>query len=76
MKAHLCLVLGFLKDNQLYAKYSKCDFWISFVSFLGHIVSKKGVIKYLQNVKAVKNWARQINMIEIENFMGLASYYH
>ena len=72
---HLRIMLGLLKEKHLYAKYSKCEFWLFLVS-LGNMISKEGFIVNLQKVEAIKNWARPMNVIEIHSFVGLASYYH
>ena len=63
-------ILGLLNEKQLYAKYSKCEFWLSSVSFLGHMVSKKGVMMDPQKLKVVRNWAKPTNVMESQSFMG------
>ena len=55
---HLRIVLQLLRDHQLYAKFSKCEFWLTEVTFLGHVVSALGVSVDLENVKAVMRWER------------------
>jgi len=60
----------------LYAKFSKCKFWLSKVAFLGHIVSNEGVSVDLQKIEAVMNWSRPKNPTEVRSFLGLAGYYH
>ncbi|RVX04718.1 Retrovirus-related Pol polyprotein from transposon 17.6 [Vitis vinifera] len=64
-----------LKDKQLYAKLKKCGFWLDKVSFLGHVVTKNGISIDLGKVDAVSNWMRPNTVIEIQSFLGLASYY-
>jgi hypothetical protein len=54
---HLRLVLQKLRDNQLYAKYSKCEFWIDEVSFLGHIISNGGITVDPAKVKGIMAWS-------------------
>jgi hypothetical protein len=54
---HLRLVLQKLRDNQLYAKYSKCEFWIDEVSFLGHIISNGGITVDPAKVKGIVAWS-------------------
>ncbi|GKE24119.1 putative reverse transcriptase domain-containing protein, partial [Tanacetum coccineum] len=54
---HLKIILGLLKKEQLYAKFSKCDFWLDFVQFLGHVIDSKGVHVDPSKVEAIKNWA-------------------
>lgn len=53
---HLRLVLESLRENQLYAKLKKCEFWLGKVAFLGHVVSKKCVSMDPQKIKVVVNW--------------------
>ncbi|KAH0773664.1 hypothetical protein KY290_010801 [Solanum tuberosum] len=72
---HLCIVLGVLGKQMLYAKFSKCEFWLTSVAFLGHVVSKEGVMVDPQNIEAVKNWVRPSSVIEVRSFVGFASYY-
>jgi hypothetical protein len=66
---HLRLVLQKLRDNQLYAKFSKCDFWLKEVAFLGHIVTDPGKISEILNWKQLKDASK------IRSFLGLAGYY-
>lgn len=72
---HLKLVLQTLRSTQLYAKFSKCEFWLDRVGFLGHIVSAEGVSVDPQKVEEVSNWSRPTNVTEIGSFLGLAGYY-
>ena len=72
---HLCLVLQKLRENQLYAKLSKCDFWLKEVSFLGHTISKGGVSVDPSKVKDVLSWNTPQSVIDIRSFLGLAGYY-
>ena len=72
---HLSIVLQTLRGKHLYAKLSKCEFWMNRVSFLGHVVTKDGISVDLGKVDAVANWRRLTTMIEIRSFMGLAGYY-
>ena len=72
---HLRMVLEMLREKKLYVKFSKCEFWINSVSFLGHVVSKDGVMVDPSNIEAVKSWVRPTNVIEVRSFVGLASYY-
>ena len=55
--------------------FSKCDFWLESVAFLGHIVSKDGIQVDPQKIEAVFEWPRPISVIEIRSFLGLAGYY-
>jgi hypothetical protein len=72
---HLCLVLQKLRENQLYAKLSKCEFWLKEVSFLGHIVSEGGISVDPSKVKDVLSGRTPQNVLDIRSFLGLAGYY-
>ena len=72
---HLRIVLEILRENQLFAKSSKCDFWLKEVSFLGHIVSTEGIRVDLVKIKAIMNWKPPRNVTEVRSFLGLAGYY-
>ena len=64
-----------LREHQLYAKFSKCEFWLKEVGFLGHVVSGKGVEVDPSKVEAVTNWKSPTSVAEIRSFLGLAGYY-
>ena len=68
-------VVQILRDRKLYAKFSKCEFWLKSVAFLGHIVSGEGIRVDNQKIKAMKNWKRPTTSTEIRSFLGLAGYY-
>ncbi|KAL0561560.1 hypothetical protein IC582_001994 [Cucumis melo] len=72
---HLRMVLQTLRDNKLYAKFSKCEFWLKQVSFLGHVVSKAGVSVDPAKIEAVTGWTRPSTVSEVRSFLGLAGYY-
>ncbi|WVZ76401.1 hypothetical protein U9M48_024378 [Paspalum notatum var. saurae] len=72
---HLKIVLTRLRGHKLYAKFSKCAFWLKEVSFLGHILSEKGVAVDPSKVKDVLNWKQPETVTEIRSFLGLAGYY-
>ncbi|WVZ75758.1 hypothetical protein U9M48_023790 [Paspalum notatum var. saurae] len=72
---HLWIVLTRLREHKLYAKFSKCAFWLKEVSFLGHILSEKGVAVDPSKVKSVLNWKQPETITEIRSFLGLAGYY-
>jgi hypothetical protein len=72
---HLHMVLQKLRENQLYAKLNKCEFWLKEVSFLGHISSKGGIFVDLSKVKDVLSWNTPQNVSDIRRFLGLAGYY-
>ena len=70
------IVLQLLRDHQLYAKFSKYEFWLTEVRFLGHVVVlASGVSVDLEKVEAVMSWERPKSVFEIRNFLGLAWYY-
>ncbi|WVZ97225.1 hypothetical protein U9M48_042775 [Paspalum notatum var. saurae] len=73
---HLKIVLTRFREHKLYAKFSKCAFWLKEVSFLGHILSEKGVAVDPSKVKDVLNWKQPETVTEIRSFLGLAGYYH
>jgi hypothetical protein len=72
---HLRLVLQKLRDNQLYAKYSKCEFWIDEVPFLGHIISNGGISVDPTKVKEIVEWSIPSIVTEVRSFLGVAGYY-
>ncbi|KAI3732381.1 hypothetical protein L1987_63585 [Smallanthus sonchifolius] len=72
---HLRLILELLKREQLYAKFSKCEFWIREVQFLGHVVNEKGIHVDPSKIEAIKNWAAPTTPTEVRQFLGLAGYY-
>jgi hypothetical protein len=72
---HLCLVLKKLRDHRLYAKLSKCEFWLKQVTFLGHIISKGGISMDLSKVQDVLSWNVPTSVSDIQSFLGLARYY-
>jgi hypothetical protein len=73
---HLRLILEKLRSNKLYAKFSKCEFWLTEVTFLGHDISAGGVSVDPGKVKDVLNWMAPTTASEIQRFWGLAGYYH
>ena len=72
---HLRIVLQTLREKQLYAKLSKCDFWLKEVFFLGHIVSAKGIKVDPAKIEAIVNWKPPRNVTEVRSFVGLVGYY-
>ncbi|KAF8077157.1 hypothetical protein N665_1059s0005 [Sinapis alba] len=72
---HLRAVLGRLREQQLYAKLSKCSFWQRSVGFLGYIVSDQGVSVDPEKIRAIQGWPRPKNATEVRSFLGLAGYY-
>nr|ABA98065.2 retrotransposon protein, putative, Ty3-gypsy subclass [Oryza sativa Japonica Group] len=72
---HLRLIMEKLRDHQLFAKFSKCEFWLDRVAFLGHVISSNGVKVDPSKVEAVLAWNPPKNVSEIRSFLGLAGYY-
>ncbi|MGI4599466.1 RNase H-like domain-containing protein, partial [Klebsiella pneumoniae] len=72
---HLRIVLSTLREHQLYAKFSKCEFWLAEVRFLGHVISKEGISVDPTKIEAVVNWEQPKTVFEIRSFLGLAGYY-
>ncbi|GJW48284.1 putative reverse transcriptase domain-containing protein [Tanacetum coccineum] len=72
---HLKLILELLKKEQLYAKFSKCEFWIPKVQFLGHVIDSQGIHVDPAKIESVKDWASPKSAMEIHQFLGLAGYY-
>jgi hypothetical protein len=73
---HLRLVLQKLREHELYAKFSKCEFWLKEVSFLGHVITNGGIAVDPSNVNDVLKWEAPRTVSEIRCFLGLAGYYH
>ena len=69
------LVLEKLREHQLYAKFSKCEFWLKEVGFLGHVISGEGIAVDPTKVITVTNWEALTTVGEIRSFLGLAGYY-
>ncbi|KAJ0800572.1 putative nucleotidyltransferase, Ribonuclease H [Helianthus annuus] len=74
-KRHLHLILELLRTERLYAKFSKCEFWLKEVQFLGHTVNELGIHVDPAKIEAVKNWIAPKSPSEIRSFLGLAGYY-
>ena len=72
---HLRIVLQTLRERQLYAKLSKCQFWLDRVAFLGHVISVEGVSVDPHKIEAVVNWKPPKKVSEVRSFLGLARYY-
>ncbi|GKA24212.1 putative reverse transcriptase domain-containing protein, partial [Tanacetum coccineum] len=72
---HLKTILELLKKEELYSKFSKCEFWINTVKFLGHVIDSSGIHIDPAKIEAVKNWASPTTPSEIRQFLGLAGYY-
>jgi hypothetical protein len=72
---HLQIVLQWLREHQLYDKFSKCEFWIKEVPFLGHVVSPEGIAVDPSKVKEVLDWELPTSVFEVWSFLALAGYY-
>ncbi|GJT85814.1 putative reverse transcriptase domain-containing protein [Tanacetum coccineum] len=72
---HLKAILELLKKEQLYAKFSKCEFWIPKVQFLGHVIDSRGIHVDPAKIESIKDWASPKTPTEIRQFLGLAGYY-
>ncbi|GJS33032.1 putative reverse transcriptase domain-containing protein [Tanacetum coccineum] len=72
---HLKIILELLKKEKLYAKFSKCEFWIPKVQFLGHVIDNKGIHVDPAKIESVKDWVSPKTPTEIRQFLGLAGYY-
>ncbi|GJX80534.1 putative reverse transcriptase domain-containing protein [Tanacetum coccineum] len=75
-EVHLRLVLELLRNEKLYAKFSKCEFCLQEVHFLGHAVNQSGIHLDPGKIEAVKNWKAPTTSSEIRSFLGLVGYYH
>ncbi|KAI3704083.1 hypothetical protein L1987_74291 [Smallanthus sonchifolius] len=72
---HLKLILELLRNEKLYAKFSKCEFWIREVHFLGHVINKEGIHVDPSKIETIKNWEAPKTPTEVRQFLGLAGYY-
>ncbi|GKC47330.1 putative reverse transcriptase domain-containing protein [Tanacetum coccineum] len=73
--AHLRLILELLKKEELYAKFSKCDFWLSKVQFLRHVIDSEGIHVDPAKIESIKDWESPKTPTEIRQFLGLVGYY-
>jgi hypothetical protein len=72
---HLQIVLQTLRDHHLYSKFSKCEFWLDTVKFLGHTISRDGISVDPSKVQEVLDWKPSTSIHQIRSFLGLAGYY-
>eukprot|EP00253_Pinus_taeda_P026214 PITA_26214 len=72
---HLRIVLQTLQEHQLYGKFSKCDFYIEQIQYLGHIITKEGIAVDPEKIKTIMDWPTPKDVADIQSFMGLAGYY-
>jgi hypothetical protein len=73
---HIRVVLQRLRDHRVYAKFSKCEFWLDSVKFLGHTISTEGISIDPTKVQEVMDWKPPTSVNQIHSFLGLAGYYH
>ena len=74
-KFHLSKVLQILREHALYAKFSKCEFWLNQVAFLGHVISGEGILVDPTKIEAMMKWLRPMSVTKVRNFLGLARCY-
>nr|GEX62863.1 putative reverse transcriptase domain-containing protein [Tanacetum cinerariifolium] len=74
-EVYLKTILDLLKKEKLYANFSKCEFWLQEVQFLGYVVNQDGIHMELSKVELVKNWKTLESPTKIRSFLGLAGYY-
>nr|GFC06316.1 putative reverse transcriptase domain-containing protein [Tanacetum cinerariifolium] len=74
-KEHLKAILKLLKKENLYAKFSKCEFWISKVQFLSHVNDSRGIHMDPSKIESIKDWASPKTSTKIRQFLGLDGYY-
>jgi len=72
---HLHIVIRVLREHQIYAKFSKCDFYKPQIQYLGHIISEEGIVVDLENIRAIKDWPTPTSVTDIRSFLGLAGCY-
>jgi hypothetical protein len=73
---HLCIVLTRLREHQLYAKFSKCEFWLDKVQFLGHVLTAEGVAVDPSKVKDILDWKPPTTVHQVRSFLAMAGYHH
>jgi hypothetical protein len=72
---HLHIILSYLREHQLYAKFSKCEFWLNEVPFLGHVLSVEGVVVDPGKVGDILDWKPPTTIHQVRSFLGMAGYY-
>jgi hypothetical protein len=72
---YICIVLTRLREHKLYTKFSKCEFWLDRVQFLGHVLTLEGVSLDPSKVQDVLSWKSPASVYQIRQFLGLADYY-
>nr|GEV20608.1 hypothetical protein [Tanacetum cinerariifolium] len=68
---HLKTILNLLRSDKLYAKFSKCDFWLDSLQFLSHVTDSSGVHVDYVKIEAIKNWTVPTTPMEVRLFLGL-----
>src|SRR4051812_42273049 len=63
-----------LREHRLYAKFSRCEFWLPEVTYLGHVISSKGIVVNPERVQAILDWTPPVSVKQVRSFLGLASY--
>ena len=63
------------REHQLYAKFSKCDFFKNKILYLGHVVTKEGISIGLKKIKAIEEWPIPKDVTNIRSFLGITGYY-
>nr|GEU66527.1 hypothetical protein [Tanacetum cinerariifolium] len=74
-REHLKIILKLLKKEQLYAKFSKCEFWLDSIQFLDHVIDNKGVHVDTAKIEVIKNWAAPTTSMGVRQFLELDGYY-
>nr|GEZ65978.1 hypothetical protein [Tanacetum cinerariifolium] len=74
-EGHLKQILALLKKEELHAKFSKSDFWLSNVQFLGHVIDSEGIHVDPAKIESIKDWESPMTLTEFRQFLGLAGYY-
>ena len=74
-KEHLKIVLQELQDHQLFAKFSKCDFFKDKIQYLGHVVTKEGISADPKKIKEIEYWPVPKDVTDVQSFMGISDYY-
>jgi hypothetical protein len=72
---HLRMVLQVLREHQLYAELRKCSFYLKQIHYLGHIISKDGIVVDPEKIESIREWSMPKNVTEVRLFMGLVGYY-
>ena len=74
-KEHLRTLLQVLREQQLYAKFSKCDFFKDKIQYLGHVVTKEGISVDPKKIKEIEDWPVPKDVTNVRSFMGITGYY-